>query len=456
MAALRPLFSLLIATSLLLVGHGLHLTLLPLRAASLGLSETLIGLTASAYFFGFVTGCLFIPNVIARVGHIRSFAALLALFASTMLALSFASSAIFWFVARFVIGVMMCGAYTVIESWLTDQTAPEERGKTLATYTFIILIAMSAGQFILPLAPITSPTPFMLVAMLAMLAIVPVSLTRSLAPAPIPATRVSFTLLYQRSHSAFAGGLTSGIIMGTFWSLGAVYAMRTIGDKEFVSLFITATILGGAIAQYPIGWLSDRFDRQYVLVLLCVLTSISALMMSIADTKWPLLAAAFCFGSTANAIYAVTLAKAADNSNREEFVTVASTVLLLNSLGAATAPIIFGQLMASLNESALFISVAVASLCSALYIAKQPKSKTAVSVAEQTDFVVAATEMVPAGFDSDPRSPLDTEESLEPAEETPSIYDQEQLREQGNEQPKEESEEQSEAQAKEQLKDPFT
>jgi MFS family permease len=88
MSTFRPVSSLLFTTAFLLAGHGLHMTFLPLRASELGLSQTLIGLSGSAYFAGFLTGALMIPPIIARVGHIRSFTALLAIFLSSFLFLS--------------------------------------------------------------------------------------------------------------------------------------------------------------------------------------------------------------------------------------------------------------------------------------------------------------------------------------------------------------------------------
>mgnify|MGYP001827125041 CR=1 FL=1 len=78
MKSLLSVSSLLLSTALLLVGHGMQLTLLPLRAAHLGMSEWIIGLSASGYFLGFVIGCLTIPRIISQVGHIRCFSVLAA------------------------------------------------------------------------------------------------------------------------------------------------------------------------------------------------------------------------------------------------------------------------------------------------------------------------------------------------------------------------------------------
>jgi MFS family permease len=412
MSTLRPVSSLLFTTAFLLAGHGLHMTFLPLRASELGLSQTLIGLSGSAYFAGFLTGALMIPPIIARVGHIRSFTALLAIFLSSFLFLSLVDEGIFWVLVRFVLGAVMCGSYTVIESWLAEQSDSSRHGRVLSVYTAIVLISMAVGQYLLGLTEANPLYPFILVSLLVGLAIVPVSLTRSLAPAPVPATRFDFLKLYRRSHTAFAGALGSGVVMGSFWGLGAIYALAQTKDPSFVPAFIATNIIGGALAQYPIGMASDRVDRRYVLAALCAASGASAFGLMLATSPESLLLGSFAFGAFANSLYAVSLAKAADNSKREEFVTIGSSVLLLNALGSASAALVVGWAMRSLGDGALFAFVGVASLVTGVFIILQPPGRTAVTIDEQGAFIPATSAMAPAAFDQDPRS--DEEVEYEP------------------------------------------
>lgn len=420
MNRLRSFASLFLATGLLLTGQGLHLTLLPLRAESVGFTEAALGLTASAYYMGFVTGCFFIPQLIARVGHIRMFSALVATYASALLAIDLTNHTALWIVLRFLLGAMMCGAYTVIESWITDQTPSDARGKVLAVYTFLVLAAITLGQFLINIAPVETSRPFIIAGILVGLAIVPISLTKSLAPAPVSSTKLSFSLLYKRSHTAFAASLASGIVMGSFWSLGALYALRATGDYSFAPLFISAVIAGGALAQYPVGYLSDRYDRRFVLAGLCAATAVFAAFINLSDTRYWLMGIGFLFGASSNAIYAVALAKAADNSEPSEFVTIASSVLLQQNLGAVVAPLLIGQFMEILGDRALFLSIAGCAGLATVYIAFQPKGKTAVSVDDQAPFVAAGYETAPASFDNDPRNEEEIEGDLEPSPELPS------------------------------------
>ena len=121
------------------------MTFLPLRAVELGMSTLLVGLSGSAYFAGFLTGALMTPRIIANVGHIRSFTALMATFVCSFLVLSLCDGGVLWIVVRFVLGTAMCGAYTVIESWLTEQTDPKAHGRVLSVYTVIVLASMVLG-----------------------------------------------------------------------------------------------------------------------------------------------------------------------------------------------------------------------------------------------------------------------------------------------------------------------
>jgi MFS family permease len=421
MSTLRPISSLLFTTAFLLAGHGLHMTFLPLRASELGLSQTLIGLSGSAYFAGFLTGALLVPPIIARVGHIRSFTALMAIFLCSFLFLSLVDEGILWVLVRFVLGTVMCGAYTVIESWLTEQSDTSRHGRALSIYTAIVLISMAAGQYLLGLTEANPLYPFILVSLLVGLAIVPVSLTRSLAPAPVPATRFNFFKLYRRSHTAFAGALGSGVVMGGFWGLGAIYALSQTHDAGFVPTFIAANIIGGALAQYPIGMASDRIDRRYVLAALCAASGLSAFGLLLADSREALLLGAFSFGAFANSLYAVSLAKAADNSKREEFVTIGSSVLLLNALGSAGSSLIIGWAMRGMGDSALFVFLGVASVVTGIFIIFQPPGRTAVTIEEQSAFIPTTSAMAPAVFDQDPRS--DEEVEYEPVTPIESEFD---------------------------------
>ena len=418
MKQLLAVTSLLLSTGLLLVGHGMQLTLIPLRNAALSLPEWLIGASASFYFLGFVAGCFIIPQVITRIGHIRAFAVLSALMLSSILALDMLPTVISLFGLRFLTGFAICGLYSVIESWLNSQTSADTRGRILSIYTFVTLSSMTLGQLLINVGPITSSTPFMLSAMFVALAIIPIGMTRKMAPAPVESARASFRLLYNRSRSAFSAALLSGFVAGSFWSLGAVFANRYSSDPVDITWFMTMGIAGGAILQYPIGWLSDKIDRRQVLIILCAGGALSSVGVALSVFQAWHLVTVFLFGAMVMPLYAMALATVADVSSKEEFVTIGTTVLLTNAMGAVLAPVVLGQLMGVLGATSLFWSFAVLCILVGAYIALQLRDPRMVSIEAQTPFGMAAPDAAPNSFDLDPRAAedhtdTDTEQSNE-------------------------------------------
>ncbi len=404
MKVLLSVASLLLSTALLITGHGMQLTLLPLRGAGIGFSELIVGISASSYFLGFVVGCLTIPRIIARIGHIRGFAVLTAVMISVILCLELARYWPLWLALRFLTGLAVCGLYTVIESWLNSQATPGSRGRILAVYTFITLSSMAGGQFLINVGPVDTSIPFTVAALCMALAIIPIGLTRRMAPVPVAPTHTGFLLLFRRSRSAFAGTLLSGLVVGSFWSLGAVFAQRYTDTQLGVTLFMSAAIAGGAVMQYPIGWLSDRIDRRRVLCLLALGGLLmSAAVASSVGQSWFLVPVAL-FGACVMPLYAISLATAADVSDPGEFVAIGTTALLINALGAVVAPFLLGPLMSYFAASALFWAFGLVCGFFALYLARQLRSPRDVSVQQQVPFEAAGTDAAPVVFELDPRA----------------------------------------------------
>ena len=267
---LRPIASLLLGVALLLAGNGLQFTLLPLRGTADGFSTLALGLIGSAYYLGFVGGCLLGPYLILRAGHIRAFAALVALAVVVGLAYPLHSELLAWTVFRLVNGFCLAGIYLVIESWLNDRATNETRGLVMSSYVIVNFAAFTVGQLLVTLYPVHEAGDFIVAAMLASLAIVPVALTRSAQPAPI--TIVSFrpVQLYRAAPVGLVASFMVGVSNGAFLGLGPISAVGSGLSTAQVALFMSAATLAGAIAQWPVGRLSDRVDRRLVLFALLV------------------------------------------------------------------------------------------------------------------------------------------------------------------------------------------
>ena len=215
---LSSIFALLFSTSILLVGHGLQMTLGPLLGLELAFTELEIGYTGSAYYAGFIAGCLIIPRLIQKVGHIRVFLVLISLATVALLILGISQTLFFWLLARALSGISFSGLYMIIESWLNESSTPQNRGLVLSIYSVITLLAISAGQMFLALElPLTNL--LILAAILFLLSTLPVGLTNSASPQPLHPVTFKFGTVFKDSRIAIYGALVCGLVTSGFLSL---------------------------------------------------------------------------------------------------------------------------------------------------------------------------------------------------------------------------------------------
>ncbi len=338
---IAPVFSLLLATSILLIGNGLQGTLIPIRADIEHFATTTVGMIGSVYFAGFMAGCVLCPAIVRRAGHIRSFAALGALASAVPLMHAIAIDPVVWAVLRALNGFCFAGLYMVIESWLNERATNETRGRLFSLYLAVNLASLTLGQLLLNMASPAAFTLFAVCSILTSLALVPVSLTTSVQPAPIGSSRINIANLYRLSPVGLMGSFVVGLTNAPFWTLGPVFAKASGLDVKGISFFMIAAIIGGALAQIPIGRFSDRSDRRRVILILSIGSAIGELGLIAAygtGSEVLLLVAGFFFGAFALTLYSVCVAHTNDHASRESFVSVSGGLLLAYAVGAIVGP----------------------------------------------------------------------------------------------------------------------
>ncbi len=405
---LRPIASLLLGVAFLLAGNGLQFTLLPLRGQAEGFSAVALGGIGSAYYAGFVGGCLLGPFLILRGGHIRAFTALVALAVVVGLAYPLANSVWPWVLFRMVNGFCIAGFYLVIESWLNDRASNDNRGLVMSSYVMVNFFAFTVGQLMVTVYPIKGPEDFMLAAMMASLAIVPVALTRSAQPAAI--TMVSFRplQLYKAAPVGLVASLMVGVANGAFWGLGPISAAGSGMATGSVALFMSAATLAGALVQWPVGRLSDRLDRRLVLMVLLIGAAATGVAIWLfARNGLLLLALGLMFGGLALPGYSLAAAHAYDKTSLADMVPTAATILLANAVGAVIGPLLAALVMDALGPRALFLFTAVVEAALAAYVFYRIRVQSALTAPEKTEFDLASTAPVGAVVTSETPNPMD-------------------------------------------------
>jgi MFS family permease len=356
---LSSIFALLLSTSILLTGHGLQMILGPLLGSELAFSELEIGYTGSAYYAGFIAGCLFIPRLIHKVGHIRVFLVLISLATVALLMLGVSQTLLFWILARALSGVSFSGLYMIIESWLSESAPPQKRGLVLSIYSVITLFAISVGQMFITLElPLTSLVT--VAAILFLLSTLPVGLTNSASPQPLHPVTFKFSTVFNDSRIAIYGALVCGLVTSGFWALGPIIAKALHFEANQISIFMAVTLMGGAIFQLPIGRFSDLVDRRLVIAALsgaASLITLSTIVLGL-ETASAFFIVMFLFGGATFPLYSISLAHANDNSTLSPIET-GSVILLTYSIGAVVGPVLISATLTISNLGLYFITTLI-------------------------------------------------------------------------------------------------
>jgi MFS family permease len=405
---IRPVTALLISAGIVLAGNGLEGVLLPLRGSLQGFSEIEIGLIGSAYYIGLMAGCFVCPRIIARVGHIRAFTVFTAVATISPLIEAIWPTPPVWWLFRGLTGVCIAGILNAVESWMSSVAANANRGEVMSAYTMVNFGSIMVGQQLINLSDPQSFQQFSMVAMLFSLAAVPLALTLTPHPPAPRQPRLRVGQLWRVSPAAVVGCAGAGLANGAFWSLAPVYARDGGIPLGLIPLFVSLVVLGGALAQWPLGRLSDRIDRRIVLVALCLFSAgvaglfiaMPALLAHPDEATTAKLALAALFGIGALPVYWVSFAHANDLADRSEAVDVSSSLLLLFAVAAILGPIIAAGLMRLGSPEALFMHTAAVHLVVALAVAYRMTRRAPLPPEARIAYDALPKSNTPAGFEA--------------------------------------------------------
>tara|TARA_B100001057_G_scaffold314585_1_gene314673 strand:+ start:631 stop:1995 length:1365 start_codon:yes stop_codon:yes gene_type:complete len=363
---LKNSWALFTGMGLIMLAHGYQGSLLGVRAVQEDFSLLATGFMLSGYFVGYFIGARTIPGFILRVGHIRVFAAFASIASIVILMHSIFVNPITWFILRIITGVSMVSLYTVAESWLNDRSSNKNRGSVLSIYMIIQFGAMATGMFFLNFSSPQNFQPFILVSLFMSLSLIPILLTKRKAPNFKRISEMSLKDLYKASPLGMVGSLLYGTTQSALFSLLAVYAASMNFTIFEISLVTFLLAISGAIAQWPVGKLSDSFDRRKVITYttfgsaffaICAIFSSGQMYLpgELATTKFWFYLFLVLFSFCSLPMFAIIFAHTNDFIPREKFVSAGAGLQFSFGLGAMTGPFLCASFMNIVGPNGYFI-----------------------------------------------------------------------------------------------------
>lgn len=338
---------LMVCVALLCVGHGLHGSLVGVRANAENFGPDVTGLIMSGYSLGLVVSSFVTPRLVRSVGHVRVFAGLASIVSTAVLLMPLWINAWFWFLMRFVAGLCTSGLYIVCESWLNAASSNRNRGQMLSIYMIVTYGALGAGQLLLNVTDTSGFARFIIVSALLSLALVPLILLPSEAPSAAGARPVGIVEIWRASPLAVFGAFANGLGQSAFFAMGTVFGLTSGLSLVYVSFMMALPPIGVIFSQYPVGLISDRFDRRTIILILSAASAAVALATLPFDgfSPVPFIALITIFGTLALPIYSLIIAHANDHLEKEQVLGASAKLVLLYGTGSVLGPLLVGQMM---------------------------------------------------------------------------------------------------------------
>ncbi len=372
-----------------------------------GYPVALTGAIMAAYYFGLALGGLRGKRVIFRIGHIRAFAVFAALTAVTTLAYDVFFHPAAWLFLRIVNGFCIAGLTATIESWLNTRSSNETRGRVLGFYMLTLYLAIASGQTLINLADVGSSNLFMLAASLIGLSLIPVAMTSLGEPNLSDSRALNVRDLYSASPVGTVGAWVAGLLVGSFYALAVVFALKIGLSVSEAALFMSVVVLGGLAAQLPMGVLADRYDRRIVMSAALMAVGISwGTLAAFVVSEVPfvaLLVVAFAFGGAMSSVYPLCVAQTFDRLERRYYIAAAGRLLMVYSAGATIGPLLASALMAIYGPSSFFLFEATVAVLYAGFVLVSV-SRRPLAPADQQEKYVPLPDVTPIAMGLDPRT----------------------------------------------------
>ncbi len=353
--------SVVASMALVAVGNGMLFAYIPVRLGLEGFAPTWAGSILTGLSAGGIAGCLLTGVMVQRVGHARSYMLLSALIVLANAVVALHVHPLTWLFARALYGFAICALFIVAQSWLNDAVGNAIRGRVMAIFYVAYIVGLGAGSFLLGLADIHSAQAPVLAVAFTALSILPVGLTRLAQPPAPEAASVAFLRAWRISPVGIAGMLAVGGLSMMIAGFAPIHATARGYSQRDVSWLMSAMPIGTLIFQIPLGWISDRTDRRYVLIgasLLVAATGLVAMRLD-GSALFLIIPIYVVWSGAAESIYSLSSAHANDRAGKNDLITLSSSMLFAWSLSGFVAPGL-GTILTAVYGTQSFMLVAIA------------------------------------------------------------------------------------------------
>jgi MFS family permease len=325
---------------------GTLIPLLSLILESRGYSNTEIGLNVVAQPLAVILFVRITPIIIHKIGLARSI--VIAQIFTILLCFTFPifESLTAWFIIRFLIGFAGALAWNAFDTWMLSMADDSNRGKIVTIYNTVFVIGFAIGPMVISLTGIEGWLPFVVIAALSFLAIIPL-ITIKIDDPKLPEKKsLPVFAAIIAAPTIFGAAILCGLDDVMFVSFFPIFMIKSNFSQDLALQFVTITLVGGVICQPIVGVLLDKVNKRLLMNIAVLITFICPIIFALFINNFYIMAiSCFMWGGAASGIFAISLTMLGERYSASQVAGATAILVMVFEVGSLTGPLIGGRVM---------------------------------------------------------------------------------------------------------------
>jgi DHA1 family multidrug resistance protein-like MFS transporter len=351
-----------------MLGQGIVVPLLPVYAHELGASGFTIGIMFGIYSLSRTVFLPYFGSVSDRAGRKPYITAGLLAYFLASIAYMFSRDVNALIIVRFFQGIAAAMILPVAQAYVGEITPRGKEGFMMGLLNLSLYGGLSAGPVLGGIAKDTLGIRASFVSMGVLcilgfflcLVFLPQKKDESLVSRGRPPQRIMLFLRNRHLLGMFLFRFAATMCIGAFWSFGPLIANTKFNlSGSATGILIMLSVLISAVLTTPMGYLADRFNKRFLVMLGGVMSVISMLFFAYSQEAWGLYAASILAGIGGGISVPAMMAMAVLVGRTNKYMgSVISLMTMGHSLGMMTGPILAGILIDLLDMRFTFLGMA--------------------------------------------------------------------------------------------------
>ena len=325
---------------------GTLIPLLSLILESRGYSNTEIGLNVVAQPLAVILFVRITPIIIHKIGLARSI--VIAQIFTILLYFTFPifESLTAWFIIRFLIGFAGALAWNAFDTWMLSMANDSNRGKIVTIYNTVFVIGFAIGPMVISLTGIEGWLPFVVIAALSFLAIIPL-ITIKIDDPKLPEKKsLPVFAAIIAAPTIFGAAILCGLDDVMFVSFFPIFMIKSNFSQDLALQYVTITLVGGVICQPIVGVLLDKVNKRLLMNIAVLITFICPIIFALFINNFYIMAiSCFMWGGAASGIFAISLTMLGERYSASQVAGATAILVMVFEVGSLTGPLIGGRVM---------------------------------------------------------------------------------------------------------------